>query len=138
MTLSRSDFVSNHDIGDKVQIPSKSGIYVGEIVEDRHDKYLVKILAVVKHPMQGDLHHPKQVENVIFHERKALAQFEKVNVLKGVVTPYADDVMDYGESLKTAVENYRNQLEIKDTAYNIEALKALASIEESYYLGKIY
>lgn len=88
--------------------------------------------------MQGDLHHPKQVENVLFHERKALSQFEKVNVLKDVVTRYAGPDLDYGESLKNAVVQYREKLKRNDTAYNQEALRALASVEESYYLGKYY
>jgi kinase-associated protein B len=130
--------MSELSIGDIVQAPSKSGIYIGELIEDRHDKYLVKVLAVVKHPMQGDLHHPKQVENVVFHERKALAQFEKVNVLKSVVNLYGDEVPEYGKSLKSAVDTYRKQLENKDTLYNQEALKALKVVEESYYLGKYY
>jgi kinase-associated protein B len=130
--------MSELSIGDIVQAPSKSGIYIGELIEDRHDKYLVKVLGVLKHPMQGDLHHPKQVENVVFHERKALAQFEKVNVLKSVVKLYEDEMPDYGESLKSAVDTYRKQLENKDTPYNQEALKALKVVEESYYLGKYY
>ncbi|WP_096271010.1 sporulation phosphorelay system protein KapB [Paucisalibacillus globulus] len=130
--------MSELTIGDIVQAPNKSGIYVGELVEDRHDKYLVKVLAVLKHPMQGDLHHPKQVENVVFHERKALAQFEKVNVLKSVVKLFEDELPEYGESLQSAVEIYRKQLESKDTPYNQEALKALKVVEESYYLGKYY
>ncbi|WP_339214165.1 sporulation phosphorelay system protein KapB [Ornithinibacillus sp. FSL M8-0202] len=130
--------MSDFSLGDMVQIPYKSGIYIGEIIEDRNEKFLVKTLAVVKHPMQGDLHHPKQVENVLFHERKALSQFEKVNVLKDVVTRYAGPDLDYGESLKNAVVQYREKLKRNDTAYNQEALRALASVEESYYLGKYY
>ncbi|WP_026906987.1 sporulation phosphorelay system protein KapB [Paucisalibacillus globulus] len=130
--------MSEFSLGDRVQVPSKSGIYIGELIEDRNDKYLVKVLAVMKHPMQGDLHHPKQVENVLFHERKALAQFEKVNVLKSVVHSYSDELPDYGKSLKSAVENYRKQLESKTTPYNKEALKALKIVEESYYLGRYY
>ncbi|MFS0674381.1 kinase-associated lipoprotein B [Ornithinibacillus sp. 179-J 7C1 HS] len=129
----------NHlSLGDKVQIPYKSGIYIGEIIEDRNDKYLVKTLAILKHPMQGDLHHPKQVENVLFHERKALSEFEKVNVLKDVVTRYEDEILDYGESLKQAVDKYREKLTSKESSYNQEALKALESVEKSYYLGKYY
>ncbi|WP_042142996.1 sporulation phosphorelay system protein KapB [Paucisalibacillus sp. EB02] len=130
--------MSELSIGDIVQAPNKSGIYIGELIEDRQDKYLVKVLAVLKHPMQGDLHHPKQVENVVFHERKALAHFEKVNVLKSVVNYYSEAVPEYGESLKSAVANYRKQLEYKATPYNQEALKALKIVEESYYLGKYY
>jgi kinase-associated protein B len=130
--------MNKFSLGDIVQAPNKSGIYVGELIEDRNDKFLIKVLAVLKHPMQGDLHHPKQVENVVFHERKALAQFEKVNVLKSVVNLYSDELPDYGQSLKSAVKTYREQLESKDSPYNKEALKALRTVEESYYIGKYY
>lgn len=130
--------MSEFTIGDSVQAPYKSGIYVGEVIEERQDKYLVKVIAVLKHPMQGDLHHPKQVENVVFHERKALAQYEKVYVLKGVVTPFEGNVLDYGTSLKEAVNKYRTQLESKFTPYNEQALKALDIVESSYYIGHYY
>ncbi|MEN2768342.1 sporulation phosphorelay system protein KapB [Ornithinibacillus xuwenensis] len=128
----------NFAIGDYVQVPYKSGIYIGELIEDRNDKYLVKVLAVIKHPLQGDLHHPKQVEGVLFHERKALAQYEKVTILKDVITKYTDTLPDYGQSLKTAVEKSREQLSLKENAYNQEALKALKTVEESYYIGRHY
>ncbi|GGA76586.1 sporulation phosphorelay system protein KapB [Ornithinibacillus halotolerans] len=130
--------MSNFNIGDIVQVPYKSGSYVGELVEERQDKYLIKVIAVLKHPMQGDLHHPKQVENVIFHERKALAQYEKVYVLKEIVQPYQDELIDYSTSLKEAVKIYREQLEAKESAYNKEALRALKSVEENYYLKHYY
>ncbi|WP_010095002.1 sporulation phosphorelay system protein KapB [Ornithinibacillus scapharcae] len=130
--------MSDLSIGDLVQAPYKSGIYVGEIIEEKQDKYLLKINAVLKHPMQGDLHHPKQVENVVFHERKALSQFEKVYVLKGVITPFKESNIDYGISLKEAVETYRAQLASKDTTFNNQALKALEIVESSYYTGRYY
>ncbi|WP_047979654.1 sporulation phosphorelay system protein KapB [Ornithinibacillus contaminans] len=126
-------------IGNLVKTPYKSGIYIGEIIEDRSDKFLVKILAVEKHPIQGDLHHPKQVDGVLFHERKALAQYEKINVLKDIVTPYEEDAIpDYGESLKRAVTTYREQLQRKEGAYYTQALHALETVEKSYYIGRNY
>lgn len=127
-----------YSVGHIVQAPYKSGFYVGELIEEREDKCLIKVISVLKHPMQGDLHHPKQVGNVVFHERKALAQFEKVYVLKGVITPYEDDILDYGKSLKEAVDKYREQLESKASPYNEQALKALETVESSYYTGRYY
>jgi kinase-associated protein B len=130
--------MANFTIGEIVQVPNKSGIYIGEIMEDRGDKYLIQTLAVLKHPMQGDLHHPKQVENVVFHERKALSQFEKFNVLKDIVSAYTEKVPAYGESLKKAVVTYKEQLTSKTSDYNTAALKALEIVENSYYLGRYY
>ena len=55
--------MSEHAIGDLVIAHYKTGKYVGEITNIRSNGYIVvKILAVLKHPMQGDLHHPKQTE----------------------------------------------------------------------------
>jgi kinase-associated protein B len=130
--------MANFTIGDIVQVPNKSGIYIGEIMEDRGDKYLIQTLAVLKHPMQGDLHHPKQVDHVVFHERKALSQFEKFNVLKDIVSAYTEKVPAYGESLKKAVGTYKEQLTSKTSDYNTAALKALEIVENSYYLGRYY
>lgn len=130
--------MSTLKLGNIIQVPYKSGIYVGEIVEDRGDNYLIKTLAVLKHPMQGDLHHPKQVENVIFHERKALSQYEKFNALKDIVTAYTEPVPNYGTSLKNSVIAYKEKLVNKANDYNTAALKALETVESSYYLGRYY
>ena len=55
----------------------KTGTYGVSIVEQHGDEVLVQIEQVIKHPKQGDLHHPKATEGVFFHERKALSHFEK-------------------------------------------------------------
>ena len=54
--------------GDVVQAEYKSGIYVGEVVEVKAErrKALIKVLAVLKHPDQGDLHHPGQADVPLF------------------------------------------------------------------------
>ncbi|SHG87269.1 kinase-associated lipoprotein B [Ornithinibacillus halophilus] len=130
--------MSEKTIGDIVRANYNSGIYIGEIVEDRGDKFLVKVLAVEKHPMQGDLHHPKQVEGVFFHERKALAFNEKMNVAKGVVFPFEGEVPNYSHSLKEAVTTQKEKLMSKETEFNMKALEVLNSIEKNYYIKSYY
>ncbi|MUK90027.1 kinase [Ornithinibacillus sp. L9] len=129
--------MTKFNVREYIRASYKSGVYIGEIIEDRDKNFLVKVLAVEKHPMQGDLHHPKQVEGVFFHERKALAKNEKMNVLKEAVFPYDGDIPNYRESLSQAVEKLKENLTMKDTAYNQKALETLEGIVERYY-GKSY
>ncbi len=102
-------------IGDIVEATYNS-VHVGKIVADKGNFWLVEILAVLKHPMQGDLHHPGEVEGVAFHERKALAFREKANVRKRFTERYEGEIPSYAESLKHAVETYKSQLQKEDTA----------------------
>ena len=74
--------MSELTVGDIVQTSYNSGTYIGEIIQDKGNFVLVKILAVVTHPMQGDLHQRGVVDGVAFHERKALAFNEKMNARK--------------------------------------------------------
>ncbi|WP_404454018.1 kinase-associated lipoprotein B [Oceanobacillus kapialis] len=124
--------MTDKQIGDKVKAHYKSGTYLGKIVQDRGDKFLVEVLAVWKHPMQGDLHNPNQTEGVFFHERKALAFHEKMNVRKPAVHSFEDTIPDYKESLLEAVQTYKEILKQKDTPYNREALATLERLEKEY------
>src|SRR5690554_8218097 len=80
-----------------------TGKYVGEVVEDRNERYLIQVLAVLKHPKQGDLHHPNSVDVPLFHERRALAYKEKANIPKVYVKEYIGEIPDYKESLLEAL-----------------------------------
>ncbi|MDY0408771.1 sporulation phosphorelay system protein KapB [Virgibacillus soli] len=121
-------------IGDTVRAHYKSGTYIGKILEDRGDRFLIEVLAVHKHPLQGDIHQPFQVENVFFHERKALAYREKMNVKKPAVHPYHEPVPSYGHSLKTAVQAIKEKLQTEETAaYNKMALRNIERLEDTYY-----
>ncbi|GAB3803519.1 kinase-associated lipoprotein KapB [Virgibacillus kimchii] len=126
------------NIGDIVRAHYKSGTYIGEVKEDRGERYLIEVLAVHKHPMQGDIHNPGQVDGVFFHERKALAHHEKMNVKKPAVHPYDEDIPEYGPSLKQAVETYREKLQEKDNEFNRAALQRLEGLEEKIYRKKYY
>ncbi|MBT2217070.1 kinase-associated lipoprotein B [Virgibacillus dakarensis] len=126
-------------VGDIVRAHYNSGVYIGKVEEDRDDRFLVKVLAVIKHPMQGDLHHPGVVDDgVFFHERKALAHYEKMNVAKAVVYPYDDVVPEYRESLQSALSTMKAKLQEKDTEFSKEALKRLINLEETYYHKSYY
>lgn len=124
-------------VGDIVETTYNSGTYIGEVMEDKRNFLLVKILAVVKHPMQGDLHKRGQVEGVAFHERKALAFQEKTNARKMHTTPYEGSVPDYADSLKSAVAEMKHELSQVKTPFNDLSLQRLADLEKHFY-QKIY
>ncbi|MFB4169269.1 kinase-associated lipoprotein B [Virgibacillus sp. JSM 102003] len=125
-------------IGDIVRAKYNSGKYIGEVMEDRDKRFLIKVLAVEKHPMQGDLHNPGQVDGVFFHERKALAHFEKMNVVKSAVHPFEGEVPDYNQSLHEAIDNQKQKLALKDSEFNQKALEWIEGLEEKYYTKSYY
>lgn len=92
------------NVGDIVQASYKSGEYIGEIVEFTRTKVAVKVLAVVKHPAQGDLHHPMEVDGVMFHQRRALAYGEIALMHPSTVVPYHGEVPEYKASLQQALQ----------------------------------
>src|SRR5690625_6583875 len=124
-------------IGDFVKTSYNSGEYIGKIIDDKRNFWLVEILAVLTHPTQGDLHKPNQVEGVAFHERKALAFREKANVRKRDTIPFAGDIPKYAESLKRAVIAIKNEISQEDTPFNKIQLEKIADLE-TYYYNKIY
>ncbi|WP_138420276.1 kinase-associated lipoprotein B [Aquibacillus sediminis] len=121
------------NIDDIVKAHYKSGTYIGKLVEDRGEKYLVQVLAVIKHPLQGDIHNYGQLDGVFFHQRKALSYLEKMNVNKSAVHPYGEEVPDYQTSLRQAVEALKDKLTKKDTEFNQAALENLNQLEMMYF-----
>lgn len=121
------------NIGDIVQASYKSGAYLGKVLEDRGNIYLVEVLAVQKHPTQGDLHNPGKVEDVAFFERKALAFREKMNARKRTTQPFYGEIPSYSKSLKKAVDQLKKQLTETDTLYNQKALEKIHDLEKYYY-----
>lgn len=124
-------------VGDIVQTNYNSGTYIGEVLEDKGNFALVKIIAVVTHPLQGDLHNRGQVEGVAFHERKALAHQEKMNARKRQTKKYTEEVPSYADSLKHAVETFKKELQAEDSSFNQKSLEKIADLEAHYY-HKIY
>lgn len=88
--------------GDIIRAEVRSGQYVGELVEINGPRALVKVLAVLKHPEQGDLHNPYNPDVPMFHERRALSYTEKTTVLLRDVKLYTGGVPEYKDSLKAA------------------------------------
>ncbi|MDP4085663.1 MAG: kinase-associated lipoprotein B [Bacillota bacterium] len=119
-------------IGDKVTAIYKTGKYIGEITEIRPQHYLVRALAVLRHPMQGDIHHPKDMSVGIFHERRALAFREQANIPFKMVKPYEDDILEYKTSLKTAVDKMIQELSEESTPWAEKSLEFMHILEKDY------
>lgn len=120
-------------VGDKVTAIYKTGKYIGEITDFRSEHILVKILAVSKHPMQGDLHHPKDADVPFFHERKALSFREQANIPKKMVKPFEEEVPNYEASLKEAVNNLKAELTNDSSQWALQSLKNIEVLEKEYF-----
>ncbi|WP_336784952.1 kinase-associated lipoprotein B [Paenibacillus sp. MMO-177] len=105
----------------------RSGQYIGEIVEVNGPRAVFKVLAVIKHPEQGDLHHPYNPDVAMFHERRALAYTEKTNVMLRDLKPFEGEVPDYNVSLQEAVAAQIAALDrlMRWSARGLEILKEL-------------
>ena len=126
--------MSEHNIGDLVLAHYKTGKYVGEITNIRSNGYIVvKILAVLKHPMQGDLHHPKQTEVEFFHERKALAYKEQTNIPSNMVKPFTEELPDYMDSLRQSLEILKQELHKDESKWAEMCLNCLSTLEDDYF-----
>jgi|SRR5690625_2609029 len=125
--------MNEFNIGDLVVAEYNSGAYIGKIIEDRRNFFLVEVLAVKNHPMQGDLHKRGQVEGLAFHERKALAYREKMNARKRTIKPFKGEIPNYAESLKQAVNTFKETLLSEDTLFHQKSLEKLKLLEKHYY-----
>lgn len=110
----------------------KTGVYVVEIVENTDDQALVKVLQVIKHPKQGDLHHPNKVEGVFFHERKALSLYEKRYTTKNRLKPFEGQPKEYTESLQDAISDLETKLRKDSTLYAQASLNCLNALKRDY------
>ncbi|XOQ16195.1 MAG: Kinase [Shouchella clausii] len=116
------------------QAKYKSGIYIGNVLEVRKEenRALFQVLAVLTHPNQGDLHHPKQIDVPFFHERKALAYLEKAWVPFSTVKPYEGELPDYEPSLKAAWEAACERLRNDDSDWAVKSLQLLKELRKEY------
>ncbi|MFC0214673.1 sporulation phosphorelay system protein KapB [Paenibacillus chartarius] len=119
-------------VGDTVIAEYKSGRYIGTIVELTNSrKAAVQIAAVVKHPEQGDLHHPMQADVPLFHQRKALAHREIALMPLNTVERYDGPVPEYDESLRESVDLHKQELDqLKRWAER--ALAEMEALEQEY------
>jgi len=125
--------LSDFKVGDKVTGIYKTGKYAGEITDIRPEHYLVRVLAVLKHPMQGDLHSPKDIEVGIFHERRALAFREQANIPKKMVKPFESDIPDYQTSLKDAIAQFKEALQNDESQWAAQSIKNIETLEKDYF-----
>lgn len=123
--------VTNFQIGELVTVKVRSGIYVGEVYELYGTRLVVKILAVTKHPEQGDLHHPYDPDVPMFHERRALAYTEKTTVLPRDVQPYHGEVPDYKASLDKAAQQELHRLD-KLQRWAVKSVANMQDIIKTY------
>ncbi|RBW69491.1 kinase-associated lipoprotein B [Bacillus taeanensis] len=122
--------------GTIVTVLYKTGKYVGELIEirERHGKGIVKVLAVLKHPTQGDLHNPFQTENVFFHQRKALAFNEKAAIPFSAIKPYnEEEIPEYKASLQQSITLQQNELRAKNDQWSAMSLKQLEELKNEYF-----
>jgi kinase-associated protein B len=119
--------------GDIVSAEYKSGRYVGRIVEITNTrKVAVQILAVLKHPVQGDLHQPMQADVPFFHQRRALAHNEIALMPLQTIERYDAPVPDYKESLRSAVLHDKRELD-NLRRWAERALTELEQLEKEYF-----
>jgi len=121
------------NIGDIVTGIYKTGKYIGEITAIKPEHYLVKVKAVLRHPMQGDIHSPKEVNVPLFQERRALALNEQTNIPKKMVRAFSEDVPDYKTSLREAVDKIMNELEAEGTEWAKRSLENMKVLEKDYF-----
>lgn len=119
-------------VGDRVRASYKSGEYIGEVLELTERKAAVKVLAVLKHPAQGDLHHPLMADVAFFHQRKALAYREIVMVPLPTIIFFTGEVPDYADSLRQAWEAEVRAMS-GQSEYAERALQELEELRKDYF-----
>ncbi|MDQ0155339.1 kinase-associated lipoprotein B [Robertmurraya andreesenii] len=125
--------MSELKIGDYVTAFYKTGKYIGEITDIRGENYLVRVLAVAKHPMQGDIHTGKDADVPFFHERRALAYREQANMPRKMVKPFEGEVPDYKASLREAVDKLKSELTADPSLWAEKSLRNIEILEQDYF-----
>ncbi|HJF68763.1 sporulation phosphorelay system protein KapB [Staphylococcus kloosii] len=114
------------------RLAHKTGVYGVSIVEEQNNQILVQVEQVIKHPKQGDLHNPKATENVFFHERKALSQFEKRYTSQSQLKEFNEEPLPYVESLQLAISKLEERLQQKQDEHSRRSLENLQNLKEDY------
>ena len=73
---------------------------------------------------------PKRNEQCLFHERKALSQFEKRYTSKSKLRPFNVEELDYIQSLQFAITNLENKLKEENTEFAQYSLANLAQLKK--------
>ncbi|GIQ69290.1 kinase [Xylanibacillus composti] len=121
--------------GDPVVAEYKTGVYIGELVELIPGKAKVRVLAVVKHPEQGNLHVGHRTDVSMFHQRRALAFREVANMPLASVRRYTSEIPDYYPSLQGAIRREIEELEerAKWARQSVESLRELQGEYDRQY-----
>ncbi|HHW38504.1 MAG TPA: kinase [Bacillales bacterium] len=122
-----------YQIGQIVTGIYKTGKYIGEVTAIKPQHITIRVKAVLKHPLQGDLHAPRQSDVLFFHERRALALNEQTNIPKTQVKLYEDEVPEYYESLKKVVDDQITELGNTDSEWAKQSLKIFESLKKEYF-----
>lgn len=138
----------NESVERFVMVEHRSGAYIAKLLESSAPRALVEIVAVLQHPLQGDLHNRYKADVALFHERKAAAQREKVWVPAVSVQPYEGEIPAYDHSLRQAWEEMVASMQkVADGSYDraeyparpelaawaVKSIEQLRSLEKEYW-----
>jgi kinase-associated protein B len=112
----------------------KTGQYIGEAEDERNQMILVKVLAVITHPWQGDLHNPKNADVPFFQERRALSEGERAWMPGHTIKEYDGILPLYKDSLKKALYDYIKKLKEENSEWAKRSLQCLYQLEKDYKL----
>lgn len=119
---------------DRVIATYKTGEYICRYIEERHGRNaLVEVLAVRRHPTQGDLHNPNEVDVALFHQRKALSFREKAVVHQAGLVPFEGEVPDYKDSLRQALQEKIEKLQTREDEWAAQSIDQLRDLERDYF-----
>ncbi len=119
-----------------VRAVCKTGVYIAELldIQEEQNRALVKIVAVLKHPTQGDLHNPRNADVPYFHQRKALSEFEKAWAPLSSIKKYEGDIPPYKESLRIALQKEIEKMEEDQSEWATACLVKLRDCQNEYGL----
>ncbi|WP_409346964.1 sporulation phosphorelay system protein KapB [Paenibacillus sp. MBLB4367] len=120
------------ETGQMVRAGYKTGEYVGEIVELSAEKAAVRVLAVLRHPTQGDLHRPMNPDVGFFHQRRALAFQEIALMPLQTLEPYSQRVPEYRESLEKAIQSEIDAFH-RTLRFAERSLEELEALKRDYF-----
>lgn len=121
------------EVDSLVRMTYKTGVYAGKVVESGGPRAVVQVLAVLKHPQQGNLHYPYDPDVPMFHERRALSHNEKALTAYSDLEPYGGNVPDYHQSLVRALEAEEADLD-RLKRWAERGLETLAIVKQDYKL----
>lgn len=121
--------------GTLCEIQYKTGRYIAQFVErsqNNSSRAVVKIISVLDHPEQGDLHHPYEADVSMFHQRKASAYMEHVLIPMNMIEVYTGEVLDYQSSLVHSLQCKMQELAGKNDKWSQKSREQLSLLNKEY------